>query len=302
MKKIIVLILVAASVFSANLSADFIRGIRAQSLGGAYRAIATGNDAIYFNPAGLALVERYNPRIDYTYGFAGPTHNVDISIVDSSTSKLAAGIAYNLGIQSVNNASELTHLASLVLAYPIWPDVMFLGTTLKYVNAYEASGRLSRVTMDAGLAFILPLGLTLGASVENFIPSESALVPMNFGVGTAFNIGGGHLDTGSMVDKRRIGKQHGEFGGFTVSTDWVMKDLLKESGTMHNFLDVGASYLIADAFPIRVGYEWGQTDATHSVAAGLGFMLEIFSLEVFFRQNITHTEERFLGLMFDFYL
>ena len=42
-------------------------GVRAQAFGGAYRAVATGNDAIYFNPAGMVFNKTYDLDAEYLY-------------------------------------------------------------------------------------------------------------------------------------------------------------------------------------------------------------------------------------------
>lgn len=280
-------------------------GIRAQALSGAYRAIATSNDALYFNVGGLSLVERYNPQLNYIYDWRGGKNKLELSLVDSATSKMAAGLAYNLTIDKPGEKTELSHLATFALAYPLWEQVLHGGVSVKYMNdraEKNEDARFSRVSMDGGLVAILPFGFTLGAAIKNFIPTENTRAPMSVGLGAAVNIGGAHLDTGSKKDMKILGTQHGEAGGFTMSVDYVFDDLLKYAGKIEQSLHAGASYLIMDVAPVRLGYKWSPTHKTHAISGGAGFMTDVFSIEAFYAQGITKPEEKQLGVMMDFYL
>src|SRR5579883_2151648 len=77
----------------AHAQAD-VTGARAIGMGEAMRSIATGNEAIIYNPAGMALVRQYVVEADYGFRVETLGHQLHVSVVDSVTSKLAAGLYY----------------------------------------------------------------------------------------------------------------------------------------------------------------------------------------------------------------
>ena len=62
---------------------------RATAMGGAHAAIATGNDALVVNPAGLAQVRRYHFELDGMYDSRFPAQAVLASLVDSASAPIA---------------------------------------------------------------------------------------------------------------------------------------------------------------------------------------------------------------------
>ena len=80
----LLLIAVAVTLSAQAAAQDFV-GARALSLAEAYRATATGNDAIYFNPAGLVVIPRYSPEFHYQLNLVDDRHQIDARVVDSKT-------------------------------------------------------------------------------------------------------------------------------------------------------------------------------------------------------------------------
>src|SRR5436190_8297769 len=65
---------------------------RATAMGGAHAAIATGNDALAVNPAGLAQVRRYHLEVDGLYDSRFPAQAILVSLVDSASAPIASGL------------------------------------------------------------------------------------------------------------------------------------------------------------------------------------------------------------------
>src|SRR5256712_2219529 len=63
---------------------------RATAMGGAHAAIATGNDALAVNPAGLSQVRRYHFELDGVYDSRFPAQAVLASLVDSASAAVAS--------------------------------------------------------------------------------------------------------------------------------------------------------------------------------------------------------------------
>src|SRR5207248_5272333 len=68
---------------------------RATAMGGAHAAIATGNDALAVNPAGLAQSRRYHFELDGLYDSRYPAQAVLASLVDSASGPVASGLLWS---------------------------------------------------------------------------------------------------------------------------------------------------------------------------------------------------------------
>ncbi len=258
------------------------QGIRAQSLGGAYRAIANDNNAMHFNPAGLTFFRRFNLDADYIYHERNQLHWTGLSLSDSLTSALAAGLDFHVGVNSQNPA-ELSYLTGLSLAYPIF-DILSLGATIKYAYLPKmlSEEAVNQVTGDVGLMLKFPFGLSLAAVGYNLIPTLSKRLPLSVGLGAAFNIGG---TPGTAVNPASA------YSGFTIAVDWLMRNLTSGDQIKHQ-LSVGGEYYLFDMIPVRLGYTWDQA---HRISAGLGLFFQSIEIDAFFQQDLTHSKYRSFG-------
>jgi hypothetical protein len=133
----VVLVMVFGLLSHTAAAQDFV-GARALSLGESYRAIATGNDALYFNPAGLPLLKRYSIEGQYILSLADERHVGDFSIVDSKTNPLAVGLAYTFLGAELTKRQTIGHTATLGMAYPIFDKLFSVGVGLKYKSVSDA--------------------------------------------------------------------------------------------------------------------------------------------------------------------
>src|SRR5712671_7073259 len=72
---------------------------RATAMGGAHAAIATGNDALAVNPAGLGQSRRYHLEVDGLYDSKFPAQAILASLVDSVSSPVATGSRARGGLE-----------------------------------------------------------------------------------------------------------------------------------------------------------------------------------------------------------
>ncbi|MFL5364006.1 MAG: hypothetical protein ACJ781_00865, partial [Myxococcales bacterium] len=68
---------------------------RATAMGGANGAVATGNEALTTNPAGLAQTRRYHLEIDGVSDPHFPAQGLMISLVDSVSAPVATGLLFS---------------------------------------------------------------------------------------------------------------------------------------------------------------------------------------------------------------
>jgi hypothetical protein len=305
---------VAACAGGAAHAQDFV-GARALSLGEAYRAIATGNDAIYMNPAGMALVPRYSPELHYQLNLNEEDHQVDASIVDSKTSPVAAGVAYTFQGAQFTKRATLQHTATLALAYPLFDKVFVVGTGLKYVNVWDAfvGNYLNALSADLGFISQIPGGLSFAGVGYNLIPIQSARVPLSGAVAVAWDLGplsalifGGSPSfgpamnaTGTTVDDP-LGALRGPLSGLTLSFDWHMAFLTLNG--IESRLSGGVEYLLFDMFPLRGGYQWVENTDDHFVSVGAGFIVPFFGLDVGYQQSVNNLSTRTLAVSLKFFI
>ncbi|MDD5223987.1 MAG: hypothetical protein PHE84_08340 [bacterium] len=107
--KLLALLAFALVALTAAESRAFYESIGAKSIGmgGAFRALADDNSAIFFNPAGLTQTKRYSVGSGYTLLRTNSNnfHYFSGSVVDTKTSPMGAGIAY-IYKQKNRNASQ----------------------------------------------------------------------------------------------------------------------------------------------------------------------------------------------------
>jgi hypothetical protein len=319
------ILLVAAILATATAAAaqDFV-GARALSLGEAYRASATGNDAIYFNPAGLIVIPRYSPEIHYQLDLVDNQHQIDGSVVDSKTSKVAAGLAYTFDGRLNTRRFSQQHTATLALAYPVLDELLSVGAGLKYVNVSDAvlGNYLNALTADIGvLSRISRFGVSLAGVGYNLIRlKESARVPLSAGFAANLDLGplsallfGGSPSFGgpapSAAGAPRIttmGQLSGPLSGLSLEVDWFMKFTALYG--MESRVSTGLEYLILDSVPIRLGYMWDERDDEaaladdHLVSAGIGFIVPFFGLDIAYQQSVIRADKRVLSTSLKFFL
>lgn len=261
------LLLAALPARAAELStpsATQLSGPRASAMGDAHRGVASTNEAILFNPAGLAQREKYEIDAGYSFNRGTELSRFDASIADSRTSRLAAGVWYSHLSGTGADGYASGHVGMLALALP-FSDVGAIGATVKYLN-FEARERTNAVTADAGLFFQLGDWVRLGGTVSNFVDVESEQAP--------FSLGGG-VSVGTDDTFR---------AAFDVAAD------LSNSEATPLTISAGAEYLLLGAVPLRAGFKRLDATERNYVSFGTGWLAPEGGLEAAYVQNLTEGE------------
>lgn len=275
-----------ASFATQNLSEQL--GLRHRGMGGAGRAIATTNDAIILNPAGMGQFSRFNLDADYLYRVDDPLHLLGLSLVDSSTGPLAGGIDFHLGIDPNMGNKSLSYLGSLALGYTVVENILYVGATGKYSFLPKSANdpvQVNQFGLDFGLLGRFPFGLSLAAVGYNLVPTGSKRLPLSVGFGAAFNIGG--TPAGATDPTEAL-------GGLTLAADWLLRDLDSPTGLQNHFY-VGGEYLLFNVVPLRVGYNANLAETEHAISVGTGFLFKDFGLDGFYEQNVSASNKRSFG-------
>jgi opacity protein-like surface antigen len=239
------------------------------ALGTGVRATAVSTSALAYNPAGLAVGRLYHVEgiVDYmpdmkTVGLGG-------AIVDSSTSRLAAGVAFR-GFLSGNTGLGGFD-GRLGLGFPL-SDSISIGLTGRYLNVKRdgdmvaelpaSSREVKGFTMDASLRVVPVPMLMLYAGSYNLISLDSVYTPLLLGGGAGVALGTiAVLGADVLVDMTSYDKAAVTAGG-------------------------GAEFFAAQVVPIRVGYSFDVKRSQHTLTLGLGYTDRSVGLDLSLRQDL----------------
>lgn len=156
----------SAASAQVDISLRDLYNARTLAMGGSFRALAYGTEAIDGNPAGLAARKRYlvevsggyDPKSDFGFGGVGA--------MDSQTSFLSAGVNYRYVVDG-GHPFRRGHLATVGLAVPL-SSRLFLGVSGKYMKL-EGLGARNGITTDVGLLFKIAESIGISLSANNLI-------------------------------------------------------------------------------------------------------------------------------------
>lgn len=254
-------------------------GVRGESLGGAYRAVASGNDIIYYNPAGLLRNRHIGADADYLMATESRLHALSVSVVDSQTTSWGIGIGYNAGITAKSETST-THLGYLALAMPLGTDQLSLGAGLyyRYDNTQQEFDYRHFFNMDLGLSLDLGAGFRFAVVADHLLRGKGAEKSLGISVASSFALG-------DILEAIPL----------TTSFDWTMADV-RSDGDLNHVLGLGFQYFAWNIVPLRFGYKSEMKDQTHIFNLGTGIVTESFAIDALYQQNLTIGKFRQFGI------
>ncbi|MBI5464734.1 MAG: type IX secretion system protein PorQ, partial [Ignavibacteriales bacterium] len=238
---------------SQNSTFSFLQldvGARASALQGSFVSITNDPDAIFYNPAALATMER--PRASFGY----LDHLVDVSAGSFSFARSVEGLGQvGFGIVYVNygtftQTDELSNIYGSFtssdlevvggVGVPLDEQTM-VGGSIKYIRSAIAEYRSTAFAFDAGILYAIPSeNITIGASIQNIGRQLGAFD------GTRESL---PLDIRIGITKR---PQH-----LPVLLNLNFHKLNESSATLSDRFSAftfGAEFLLSETVRLRVGY------------------------------------------------
>ncbi len=266
-----------------------IESLRGVALGTGSRASAVSTQAQAENPANLTGGGVYHLEAFIGYQPAFKRLAYGGAVVDSMTSRLAAGISAR-GITGDNEAGDNSGWEGRIgLGFP-FGDMFSIGIAGRYskltvsddravpetklpVGSQEVPDRtfkLNAFTLDGALTLRPIEVFSISALGYNLIDTESPLAPLMVGGAAAFSLAG-QLSLGGdvLVDMNT----HKSFNG----------PKLQVGG--------GAEFLASGLIPLRAGYLFDQGRKQHAITGGVGFVDANFGLQVSLRQVVSGGKE-----------
>jgi hypothetical protein len=281
---------------TASAQQDYT-GARAIGMGGAHRAIVTGSEALYLNPAGMSQTRRYAVEGAYLYDFGRETHGANVTIIDSITAAVAAGVGYSYVSGSreiqlptptggfaparVDRSGSIIQLAlGGALSRNAW-----IGISGRYVDlSYGPRQAVKAVTVDAGLLYRVSPMVMLSAVGYGLTNTGSAEAPVALGLGVAL----------------------GPPAKFQFALDWVLDfttgKYLEDAAppresSVKSQIRAGFEWLLHTMFALRAGYFHDRvTRLSPDNGLGVGFTVSApksrFGMTAAFEQRFNNTSER----------
>ncbi len=286
----------------AKAQEDFV-GARALGMGEAMRATASGGQAAILDPSAIALQRQY--AIEVMYGIKAETlgHELLVSIVDSVTSRLAAGLYYEyinsqpkLGFNWAGGRIERGqlhregHVASLSLAVPLGRFI--LGSNIKYVNI-DVNGDLPKGTSPSTLEFDSVNGVTFDVSLLLQASSKFNVAVIGYNL----------WDHGSRETPLSLGMALGfvpsqivvinfdavlNFTGYkSLNVDnTVTPAKTSQGGKTTGRMGLGTEIFLGRKVPLRFGAVYDTALTSTYLTGGIGYMSTMFGVDLGYRGKV----------------
>jgi hypothetical protein len=299
----------------ATAQADFV-GARALGMGEALRANATGAEGPILNPAAMSLQRQYVIEGMYGIRIEDIGHHANVSVVDSVTARVAAGLFYTYIYSSpklgfnwaggrVENATitRTGHTAGLALSIALG-DKFLIGANIKYLHLDTTAplpmntqpptltlDTVNGITFDLGMIVRLGDKFNIAAIGYNLWDHGSRESPLSLGVGLsfiptpAFNI---NFDT--VIN----------FTGYREAVYNPDGSVAKLDSRVTARLGPGLEYLVAQKVPIRAGvvydtaYQGNNSRGATYLTLGLGYLSTQFGVDLSYRVKVEAGLENFL--------
>ena len=275
--------LVAVLFFPAIAAAQVVDSARLIGLSDAQRALGNTNDAIYVNPAGLALGRAYSIEAGYLDDIRGSDRRFNASIVDSQAGPVAGGIGYTYSSRRPDDVAAgeerlKGHRLDLSAATRL-AEGLAIGMTTRYLRYGRKEGDVEQegfdvFTMDVGLQWRLAESLSMGLVGYNLTNNERKELPIGWGAGIGYVL-----------------------GAFSIESDIRYNAQIGEPR-----YSAGAGFVIGNLVPLRAGFSYDRADRSIAVSGGLGLTSDRFAVDVGYRQRVSgdfvedDDDQRILGV------
>ncbi len=264
------LLLLAGSVHAAETAAflDIGVGARGIGMGGAFTALADDSSAVYWNPAGLARLEKREVSVSHAelglgtredfLAYAHPTSRGTIAAAMTYLSQGAIGGRDAAGRPTGNYQASDSAFSG---AYGLKTEVADLGISVKYLRSHIASSEAQGVAADFGARRAFdgagPGKLIVGAALRNTGPglkyeNQRNDLPLRLAAGAAYSIASGRTLAVELQTAPRGGGADAGFGG-----EWKLVEgaLLRFGWSSKSAAPSGSGFDAARGLTVGLGLE-----------------------------------------------
>lgn len=247
--------------------AQQVAGPRSLGMGDAQRAVGTGNDTLFLNPAGMSLAPRYVIETFWRYDSWTKANQFSISLIDSRSGPVAAGLAYTyewVGEDSSVRAGSRVDMGS---SYTLTKFLLF-GITMHYHGLQTATGQVRTVSGDTGFLILIGGFLSIAITGHNVINpiNDTRAAPRMFGGGLNLKI----------------------IPELNLAFDWRKSVELPGKPSAYHW---GIEYFLAKSFPLRFGYVSDEVLNQQRWSMGLGYAHQAFGVDLAYSRTTRKSDK-----------
>ncbi|XXF79487.1 hypothetical protein P2318_06960 [Myxococcaceae bacterium GXIMD 01537] len=242
---------------------------RVYGMGGAYRALGQGTEAVLGNPAAIALYKSYRVELTGAWDVNQKDALAGATLMDANTSALAAGLDYHLVSLGRGAARTTAHLGTLAFALPL-SESIFIGASGHYLMQ-RGPREADATTMDAGVLVRLGGAFTVGFSGHNLIDTSNPEFTRYYS---------GHLGYST--------------GLLTAAAD-VRADFVTRSETTFTY-NGGLEYILGESIPVRVGYTYDGFTEGSKLGLGFGLMGQGGGIDFAYQHDFSDARGRLVAM------
>lgn len=270
---------------------------KASAMGEAYYAVGKGAESIFYNPAGLADMDKtFNVVVDYTQWIADINYiggaaawNLDnYGVVGLSLMSVNYGTIYGTSLDpntgsalgyidngTLSNVSAysfgVSYAKAISTQFSIGGNIRIAGQNLgenQFINGATVKNNATKLVFDAGVKYYTGFkNFRFGMAIRNFssnILREAIYeqLPLTFTVGTAIDL----MDF--------INPMHSQEDALTLAVDFLHSNNYSER------FNVGAEYKLLGMLALRAGYQTNRDIASWSAGIGVNKTIAGNEIEV----------------------
>jgi hypothetical protein len=240
---------------------------RSTAMGGAHAAIATGNDALTVNPAGLSQTRKYHFELDGLYDSRYPAQAVLASLVDSASGPVASGLLFSRWASGQPSGRGEGWSLGLGYSGPVGQG-LFVGGETKFLRFHTPDGLVQKWAQDIGLLSRRG-NFSWATVVQNISLEKIPLFPLTATAAVAWG----------------------------TDTDWHLafdyRADLSDTSNVKSKLSGGVELLVGEALALRGGATWDTTAHQWWISAGAGLLTEKGGLQVVWRRRVEGPYDQF---------
>jgi hypothetical protein len=282
------------STLSPSVGYDYgeVASGRSTAMGGAMRALGNGTTALYSNPANVALTRVYHLQALAAIWPESRRQSYGATAVDSVTSRLAGGVGAHFNFMDSDGVNRKWTDIRLALAFP-FSDKFYAGVSGRYIKLSQEGG--FRLNSAIGGATDLAAGGLRDQSIVDTFSFDAGLTVRPTSSVAIGLVGSNLTNPGHGFLPTSVGGGVG-FGtsDFTVEADLLgdFSSYAHADGSIRSSMRamLGAEYLAANHYPLRLGYRYDQGVKSHALSGGIGYIDTQFAVELGVRRTVSGPE------------
>ncbi|MDP1915516.1 MAG: hypothetical protein Q8L14_04665 [Myxococcales bacterium] len=237
------------------------------AMGGAYHSMGYGAESIGGNPAAIAAFKRYQIEASGAWDVPNGMGFGTLGLADS-TNQIAGGISYHF-VTYGGLERRYGHITTMAIAYSIaqWIHLGLAGRHHVLVGASNTNS----ITMNAGLLIKPAEFISIGVSGHNLINNFNRDITRYFVASASL------LIVGQLTPC------------FDLRADFNLP-------TPRFAYHAGLEWLIAMAFPLRVGYQHDDIMNHRYLSGGLGYFNQGSGIDIAYRHELGGAEGRLISV------